>query len=232
MNEIRMRSVDRDMNQPYLAVITKEQTAGYGKKKRPWVTFVGNFFCSILLPVNSRSLTHYPFIIGLALKKAIFNSTHVNAQLKWPNDILINKKKCAGILIEVISHAHQDHEWLNIGVGCNLRHTPELLNYPTTSLFEECQKEIQPHQFLEHFLISAQIYKSAYENKGFNYVRDEWLESAIGLGEGVTVQHAGRENQTVSGTFKTIDHNGRLILSSQGKEIALMTGDVFLNHLS
>ena len=130
-NNEAQRILDHKSNLP-LWIIANEQTSGRGRKNRYWVSQKGNFMGTFILEheIEKQYVPHLSFVTSLALKKTIedFNSGMIDIFLKWPNDIIINDSKCAGILIESL-RSNNNKEYLAIGIGVNL------INYPLNSSF-------------------------------------------------------------------------------------------------
>ena len=132
-NNEAQRILDHKSNFP-LWIIANEQTSGRGRKNRYWVSQKGNFMGTFILEheIEKQYIPHLSFVTSLALKKTIedFNLGMTDIFLKWPNDIIINDSKCAGILIESL-RSNNNKEYLAIGIGVNL------IKHPLNSSFKE-----------------------------------------------------------------------------------------------
>jgi len=144
-------------------------------------------------------------------------------KLKWPNDLLFDGAKLAGILIEAESVGGVTAAAAGIGVNC--LHHPENLAYPATSLTAH-GAAVTPDQLL-HALSSAMVTRLAHWDRGsaFAAIRAEWLAHAAGIGGDIHVRLPDRE---ISGTFETLDPLGRLMLRLPGGALeAITVGEVF-----
>jgi BirA family biotin operon repressor/biotin-[acetyl-CoA-carboxylase] ligase len=223
-----------------LWVVAKEQTAGHGRRGRAWQTPAGNLAATLLIVQHERltNAATLGFVAGLALESAIrttlpsigikigldgASSSVGRLALKWPNDVLFDGAKVAGILLEAVTSSSRQHS-LVIGIGVNVRHTPQGVPYPATSLFEH-GGDIRPEDLFtalaESWVDQVTLWN---EGHGFATVRDLWLERAAGVGAPIAVK-SGEE--VYRGTFETIDDNGRLIVrAADGSSRAISAGDV------
>ena len=134
-------------------ILAKRQTAGRGRSGRSWQSTEGNLFASLLLPLDCppNVLHHLSLLSGIAMHDAITSccetkSTQADVRLKWPNDVLIDEAKVAGILVE--SSIVGDRAVAVIGFGVNLQSTPDLTDRQTTKLAAH-GIVLSPDQFLE-----------------------------------------------------------------------------------
>jgi BirA family biotin operon repressor/biotin-[acetyl-CoA-carboxylase] ligase len=223
-----------------LWVVAKMQTAGHGRRGRPWKTPPGNLAATLLIvqPERRPASATLGFVAGLALESAIrttapsigirlgldaASNSAGRLALKWPNDILLDGAKVAGILLEAITVTSSQHSVV-IGIGVNVRHAPEGIPYPVTSLLEQ-GNDVCP-EILFTALAEAWVDQETLWNdgRGFAVIRDLWLKRAAGLGAPIAVK-SGEDIHR--GTFETIDDEGRLIVrASDGSSRAITAGEV------
>jgi BirA family biotin operon repressor/biotin-[acetyl-CoA-carboxylase] ligase len=144
-------------------------------------------------------------------------------RLKWPNDVLIDGAKVAGILLEAVTLA-DGASAVVIGIGINVRHAPDGLPYPATSL-AACGADLDA-ETLFAALADAWVEQERIWNagRGFGAIRARWLEHAAGLGAPIAVR-VGEE--VFRGTFETIDEEGRLIVRTRdGAARPIAAGEV------
>ncbi len=144
-------------------------------------------------------------------------------RLKWPNDVLVDGAKIAGILLEALT-LPDGVSRVVIGIGVNVLHAPKDLPYPATSLCG-CGVEVTPEALFEA-LAEAWVQQEALWDggQGFPAIRNRWLERAAGLGAPIVV-HMGE--QVFRGLFETIDEEGRLIVrAADGSAQPITAGDV------
>jgi BirA family biotin operon repressor/biotin-[acetyl-CoA-carboxylase] ligase len=209
-----------------LWIVARQQTAGRGRRGRPWLSVAGNLHATLLLtdPSPSAAAPQLGFVAGLALYEAAAAAAPALASslaLKWPNDLLCERRKIGGILIE----GEGNPIAVAIGIGVNCRHHPEDADYPATDF--AAQGAAVASDALLDGLAGAMQLRLAQWNRGagFAAIRAAWLARVGGLGEPLRVRLAGRET---SGQFESIDEAGRLMLRhSDGSVEAIAVGEVF-----
>lgn len=209
-----------------LVIQARRQTAGRGRYGRSWESPEGNLYVSVLLrPCCSlQAAGHYTFVAAMAVYETVQSVLPgTNIKLKWPNDVLVEKKKISGILLEAAPVDNNVVPWLVIGVGMNVQHYPEQSLYPATSLAAEGAQGVMPDAMLGKLLQSLDFWRSVFMRDGFAPVRAAWLRQAQTGPLKVTLP-----DETVEGTFAGFDAAGRLIVRlPDGVERFLSAGDVF-----
>ncbi|MDL2400845.1 biotin--[acetyl-CoA-carboxylase] ligase [Rhizobium mayense] len=215
-----------------LWVTAGRQTGGRGRRGRPWVSERGNLYASLLLidPAPVNRLGSLPLAVAVAVHQAVRSVLPVAAEpveVKWPNDILIGRKKTCGILIEGEALPDGRHA-LVIGIGINVSVMPENPHYPVTCLHEH-GTTVSPEELFAHLYASmAETLTVWNSGKGIREVTARWREVACGIGEKITVNLPDR---SISGHFVGIDDNGLLMLDTgDGKILPIAAGDVFFNR--
>lgn len=208
-----------------IVVIADRQSSGRGRSGNIWIAPEGNLYCSLLLrpQIHAKDAGQYSFITAVSLARVFQNyisAPHI-FQHKWPNDVLINQKKGAGILLESDINSDGTLGYLNIGVGVNIRNAPE----DRISLHDVSDIDISRDDFLNEFLKHMSDVISLYNDHGFVHIRDEWLRYAYGINEPISVR---MPNETLYGIFKNIDDDGSLLLEIPDKTIKnIYSGEVF-----
>jgi len=211
-----------------LWITAARQTAGRGRRGNFWVSEPGNLYASLLLS-DAAPAAHLPqlcFVVALAVRDAVCDLARSLAsvlQLKWPNDLLLDGAKLAGILIEAESIGAVTAVAAGIGVNC--AHHPAGLAYPATSLAAH-GLTVGPDELLRVLSRTMVARRAQWDRgSGFAAIRAEWLEAAAGIGGDIHVRLADRE---LSGTFETLDRMGRLMLRlPAGTLEAITVGEVF-----
>ena len=217
---LRVASTDR----PFV-VMAHMQTNGYGKFERAWESYSGNFSTTFAVDL---SVPHYdfgkiPMLICIKLCKLLSTLSHSKAefQVKWPNDILLNKKKIGGILIEKI-----DNTFL-VGIGLNLRQSPEdgKVSYATTNVLSETGVQIDTIKILdelsEYFLQFAEVLKECDAAE----LRQDYMTLLEGLGQ---TRKVVTRYETLFGQLQDINNDGALILDVDGDKKLIYSADVFI----
>lgn len=207
---------------------TAVQTAGRGRRGREWVAREGNFSATLLMrpDCDAGKGAELSFVAALALSDVLQALSPVRqVELKWPNDVLFDDKKIAGILLESTASAGGKLDWLSIGCGVNLTFHPEDMPFPAISLEAA---GIAPPTSLEFLERLAAAFAKRYRNwldEGFPTVRAAWLDRAKGQGEQI---EARLGSETVTGTFTDLDETGALVIELGDGSIRKITaGEVF-----
>ncbi|MCQ9154619.1 biotin--[acetyl-CoA-carboxylase] ligase [Acidomonas methanolica] len=210
-----------------LAVLARRQTKGRGTRGRNWDDPGGNLALSFLLRPDPLLplLTALPFLVAVAAFDAISPALRDARALsiKWPNDLLLNGAKTAGILIESGGGAQP---WIVVGLGVNIRRAPEIPGRRTTCLAEGSDTPPDVVTLAQDVLAEVARLRAVFEAGGFDPVRALWLERAHPLGTPLAVKGLDHYHE---GLFNGLDGDGRLLLrTAGGKDLRLMTGDVLL----
>ena len=212
-------------------VWAQRQTAGYGRQGRGWASAAGNLFLSLIVrpDCSLAEAAQFSFITAVALGDAIGSVAPplLEVTYKWPNDVLLNGRKGAGILLESKGDSAQRLEWLVIGLGVNVSSFPDETRLPATSLhFEGCPAEVSAVDLLESFARHMLAWINAWLDGGFAPVREAWLRHAQGLGQEIEVR---LPHETLNGVFAELDAAGALVLRlADGSTRKIAAGDVYL----
>jgi BirA family biotin operon repressor/biotin-[acetyl-CoA-carboxylase] ligase len=143
---------------------------------------------------------------------------------KWPNDVLANNRKIAGILLESEVAAPEKLSFLIVGVGVNLIASPEGTDYPATSIVEEGCGMVSPAELLEEFSRRFQSWEKRWRQDGFPPVRAAWRSAAASRGAPIRVR---LDAATLDGRFVDLDEWGALVLECAGEHRRISAGEVF-----
>jgi len=212
-----------------LWIVAESQTSGHGRLGRPWETARGNLAATLLvrLDLKAAEAARLSFVAALAVADLLDAYLPGLAHFKWPNDILIRRRKIAGILLETSGTAKADAplSWLAIGIGVNLAAHPVATSYPATSLPAEGARAPAPAIALEKLADALDERLRHFREEGFRHARALWLARAAGFGEAIRVE---QDSGTLEGRFGGIDEEGALLLD-QGAGVVrpIHSGDVF-----
>ena len=211
-----------------LWVVARRQTEGRGRNGRPWASELGNLYASLLLRLAHTKVQQLALLAGVAVREAILAAAQApiaGLRLKWPNDVLIDGAKCAGILCESQSSAGGERVVV-IGIGINLTSHPSGIGRAATDLAAR-GLELTPEVMLTSLSAAMARWLAAWDGgAGFAYVRAAWLAAAGGAGESLTVNTGAEE---IAGTFVDLDPGGGLVLRDGGGALRTLTfGDVTL----
>jgi BirA family biotin operon repressor/biotin-[acetyl-CoA-carboxylase] ligase len=222
--------------------VTSEQTAGRGRRLRPWVAPRGNLAGSILevIEVAPALAATLGFAAGLALEQALrklsieaalrmAGSDGPNFSLKWPNDVLAGQSKLAGILLEAEAVVGGGLAVV-VGIGINVVASPEGTPTPATSL-RALGIDISAEEVFAALSDGWAEFRGVWDHgRGFGALRRLWLERAAGLGQAVAIKSGGT---LIAGIFDTIDEQGCMIVrTSDGNLVPITAGDVYFGSVA
>lgn len=213
-------------------VLALEQTAGRGRRARAWASPRGNFHATLVLrPTEAAAqVALRSFAAALALRDAFVAVTGLPDafRLKWPNDVLLNGGKVAGILLESAGSG-SGVQHLCIGIGVNLIAAPDATlmepgALPAVSLLGETGLRVTPEAFLNTLAPAYAAWEETFLTQGFAPLRAAWLTHAARLGQEIRAR-TGTDTRT--GIFETIDATGALILRQPTGPVAIPAAEVF-----
>lgn len=208
-----------------LWIIAERQTAGRGRRGRVWETLTGNLAATLLLrpdaPANTAGQLSFAAALSVADTAAHF-APGAAITVKWPNDVLAQGRKLAGILLE--SGQDVAGTWLTVGIGINLAAAPQGTEFPATAIADLGVAPPSPDAALALLATRFAHWYDGWMNGGFEILRTAWLARAGGLGLPI---RARLPHQTRHGVFEGIDSNGALLLNEQGRVSAISAGEVF-----
>jgi BirA family biotin operon repressor/biotin-[acetyl-CoA-carboxylase] ligase len=204
------------------------QTAGRGRRGRSWESPTGNLAATLMLRPgkSANECAQLSFVAAIAACDMLqYFAPAAQFRVKWPNDVLADRSKLVGILLESASQGGEAPGWMAIGIGINLATHPEGLEYPVTSLKGLGVAVPPPDDALLHLAASFARWYEVWRGDGFAAIRDAWLARAAGLGSRIRARLSHEETH---GVFEGLDASGALLLrESAGTLRAISAGEVF-----
>ncbi len=215
----------------YSLVVADEQTRGRGRFDRRWISRPGSSLAfSLILRPTPEEMSRIPFfapLCGLAVREALANSLSLNAEIKWPNDVLVNRRKCCGILVEA-SWTGGKLAGIVLGIGINV--SPQSIppaenqSFPATCLESETGCAVDRFSILREVILSIPRWRALLGSELFI---NSWQEHLAFKGETVRLEGSGKPATT--GVLKGVDASGNLVLLSlDGTQTKFEVGDVHL----
>jgi len=222
--------------------VTSEQTAGRGRRLRPWIAPRGNLAASILevIEVAPALAATLGFVAGVAVERALrklsieaalrmAGSDGLNFSLKWPNDVLAGPRKLAGILLEAEAMVGGGLAVV-VGIGINVVASPEGTPTPATSL-RALGIDVSAEEVFAVLSDGWAEFRDVWDHgRGFVALRRLWLERAAGLGQAVSIKSG---STLIEGIFDTIDEQGCMIVrTTDGNLVPITAGDVYFGSVA
>lgn len=211
-----------------LVIMAKRQTEGRGRLQRKWESPAGGLWMSVVLQPNLSLADASKLTLGtgIAVVDALWDLYGLRVGIKWPNDLVYEGKKLAGILGEVVGE-WSEIQTMVLGIGLNVNIPREQLSggISATTIQEILGYTVNLNVLAARLLERLEQEVHSLEAKEFASLKQRWQERALGLGQEVMVIRAGQEFR---GIFSGITDNGELILHKEGTELAFSAGEVQL----
>lgn len=193
-------------------VLARRQSRGRGRHGRGWVSQEGNLFASLLVYSEAprARFSELSLLAAVAVAEGLeaFVKGRAEVACKWPNDVLIDDSKVAGILLES-EDGKTARPWAVIGIGVNLARAPEKVDYPAGKLADYTDKNINVFNVMERIAEAFAAHLGDWRRGGFAPLREAWLSRAWALGERVAVESGG---DAATGVFEGLSPGGALLL--------------------
>ncbi|WIM13999.1 biotin--[acetyl-CoA-carboxylase] ligase [Enhydrobacter sp.] len=200
-------------------VWAREQTGGRGRRGRRWASPVGNLYSSTILrpACPAQRAAELGFVAALAAADIVPPERSV--RVKWPNDVLVDGGKVAGILPESAIGQDGKAEHVVMGIGVNVGFAPQLpeMRYPSAMLGGSVEGA------LEKLVTALAVRLGQWRREGFESIRADWLARAGPIGLEVDVRLG---TELVRGRFGGIDHDGALLLDTPAGPRKIVAGEL------
>ncbi len=215
------RDLARNYCPDFTVVVAGEQTRGRGRLRRSWESLPGGlYFTLVLRPLLPPAFSYrLNFAASAIMARTLRHLFKIDARVKWPNDILVNDRKIAGMLSEMEAEADRI-TFLNIGLGINVNNDPPA-NVPlVSSLHRILGRTVSRKQILSHFLDE---FERQLKDEGLESAIAEWKQYAATLNRHVRIITAREE---FDGTAVDVDEHGALLLKlADGSFKSIVYGD-------
>ncbi len=223
----RAKALIRQGEEEGTAVVAEEQTAGRGRLGRSWHSERGkNLTFSLIVtpdmaPAEAGLLS---LCAALAVSRALGETAGLSAECKWPNDVLLNGKKCCGILSEAIPRPGRNPA-IVIGIGINVNQSafPPEIERTATSVMLAAGREVDRAALLAAVLLHLESLYALLLGADRAAIVSQWTEACPMTGTTVAVDAGGTR---LSGTVAGFDRDGAMILRTEGSERKIYAGDV------
>jgi len=213
-------------------VISQKQTRGRGRFGRKWLSPQGGIWLSIILhPTFDISvITLFPIAASLALANAIEKTFQIDSKLKWPNDVTINGKKVAGMLVDASVESNKI-EYLVLGVGINFQVNPKQLEkslkktenfYGITSLIDK-NKNQNPILLVQNFLNDLENIIELLNKEKRKIIIKNWTKKSSSVGKNITIS---TDSGKINGKAIKLDDDGALVIKNNKNTQRILAGDL------
>ncbi|AEA34013.1 biotin--[acetyl-CoA-carboxylase] ligase [Hippea maritima] len=219
--------IEKDENVDGAIVIAEEQTSGRGRQKRKWLSPQGeNVYVSLIFKPKGMNVSDsiaLMFAISIAIKEALSDFGVEDAKIKWPNDVMVNDKKIAGVLVETKSESGiLSHAIIGFGINVNMEHMPDELKDKATSIKIETGIHVDRATLLSNILFYFENLIKMLDRDGKKAIFDLWRKYNNTLGRKVEVLS---DKENFSGFAKDIDENGFLLVDIGGNIKKVITAE-------
>ena len=202
-------------------IAARMQSKGRGRRGNSWISEPGNLFATLLKSAPNATAAQLGFAASLATADVV--GAYISpsrVRLKWPNDVLLDNRKVAGILLETAGP-----ETVAIGIGINLAHHPEGTETPAISVNSATGRSIDPDDAIVNLAARFAAWYGTWRSQGFAGLKPHWLKLASGLGAPIRARLAASE---IKGVFEDLDHDGALLLRNDAGLTRITAAEVFL----
>ncbi len=219
--------LEKDPDSHGTLVIAEEQTSGRGRQKRKWLSPKGeNIYVSLIYTPKNMEVSDsiaIMFATSIAIKEALSDFGIEDAKIKWPNDVMVDNKKIAGVLLETRSEAGVlTNAIIGFGVNVNMEEMPDEIKTTATSMYILTKEKIDRAILLSNTLFYLENLLNILSNEGREKILDLWRESNNTLGRKVEVYSDG---EVLVGLAKDIDKDGFLLVDTGNDVKKVLTAD-------
>jgi BirA family biotin operon repressor/biotin-[acetyl-CoA-carboxylase] ligase len=209
-----------------LIIMATKQKSGYGRIKRVWSSNIGGLFASIILrpKIHPKDASKLALLSGIALNITLCEYK-VDSNIKWPNDLIVNNKKIAGVLIEMAAQSDRV-DWIVVGIGMNINNElPSDLCDIAITLKNVLKKDINSFEFLTILLRNFEKLYISFKKEGFSQFVDLYNSKIAYKNERVKINTNDEINSSViCGTNIGIDEDGMIVIDTGNGFEKLISG--------
>ena len=212
-------------------IAAHRQTSGRGRQGRPWSTETGNLAATLLLSYANRGsgwIADIGMLTAVAVGEAVAElAPGRKVALKWPNDVLLDGGKVSGILIENVAEAAPGLGHMAIGMGINLAHcpSPEHVRWKPTCIADVSGGAPTLERALDVLAERTESWLKRLDAHGRTSLLEAWRTRLTGIGQTIEVRLPA---ETLSGEFRAVDEDGRMILATSAGDRRISAADIYL----
>jgi BirA family transcriptional regulator, biotin operon repressor / biotin---[acetyl-CoA-carboxylase] ligase len=213
--------VENELPIPSSVIIAREQMKGRGRGDRTWYSPAERgFYATLTITVERETAALLPLALAVVTASFLRDTYLVDAGVKWPNDILIDGRKVAGLLI--FARHHEDHVYVAAGIGINVRQESDGMPEGAISLEEAADASIEIDRVIVEFVEYFDQHLDPTRSTGS--VLEEWREMTVHR-EGDRIRCLVGDDM-ITGSWKGIDDRGHALVDRDGRIESIAAGDV------
>ncbi len=202
-------------------ILAHEQTDAYGRLGKRWYSPRGNLYCAIILQpefsLDQSLQLNYVAAVSMGTALGSLMSPMVTLRYRWPNDIVLNGDKAAGIFIDAPTPMDAQIPWMIIGMAVNIAVYPDNPNPGAVSVHDvEGNKNIRAIDVLEEYSKQFLHWINRWAEDGFEPILKTWLQRADEIGEKISIE---LKNEVLTGRFSRITTNGDIALTLSNNNV-------------
>ena len=218
-----MKEIKKHIGDKNICLIADEQTEGIGRRGNQWVSPKGNIYLSFLFKYN-LSIEHHFLFTAVAANSIILclnNYINENIYIKWPNDIIINDSKIAGIMTDIIEY--KGIKYIIIGIGINIETSPKLSDYKTCCVNNFNSNLIYEELLLNFFQTFFSEYEMIINNEQSNII-NKFRDNMKDLNRKKTILLPNGKKEIVF--IKNLNLDGSLLIEKEGKQESIFSARI------
>ena len=214
MDEIKKELYEGKNNSLLMSYL---QTNGRGRNQNKWISDLGNLFLTIKLNTYEKArvtiISYFTSIVIYETVNFFLNKTK-DIIIKWPNDILIDNKKVAGILVDIISNGNKVTD-IYLGVGINLKKAPKVFGCKTTCIYDEALEKVSRKGFLNKLTLNFNYWEIKLKENNNSYIIKSWIERSWPIKKKISFKES--KNSIIKGIYKGINLDGSIRVLTNGQ---------------
>jgi BirA family biotin operon repressor/biotin-[acetyl-CoA-carboxylase] ligase len=221
--ESTMISIKKFIGNQNICMLADEQTSGIGRRGNEWVSPKGNIYISFLIKYDLSIENHFLFSALTANSIIKFLNKYIgeNINIKWPNDIMINNQKIAGIMSEIVEH--NNTQYIIIGAGINILTSPKITDYQTCSL-KNYKDNFNYEDVLVNFIESYCNEFKMMTNKNYDQILNLFKNKMSHFGSKINILLPNGD--IIKVFLKNLNVDGSLLVEFDGKEECIFSGRI------
>ena len=218
-----MTSIKKFVDKKNICMLADEQTSGVGRRGNKWVSPKGNIYISFLIKYDLSIENHFLFSALTANSIIKFLNKYIdkNINIKWPNDIIINNQKIAGIMTEI--YEHNNIKYIIIGAGINILNSPKIVDYKTCSL-KNYKDNLKYDDVLINFIESYCNEYKMITIKNYDQILNLFKNKMSYFGSKINILLPNGDIKKV--LLKNLNLDGSLLVEFDGKEESIFSGRI------